>query len=214
MANVVQWSIDEFWSQLQNLKSMLDSAKTDLLADKQQLQSLWTATTKNTDATQRAQDQKLLTPLIHQNSVLRLSYLQPLTDQFNQAVKLGSDALASAGYTTPTLNSLGFVIALAPLAAVTIIVAALAVAAAMIAMTQAQRNHTATVAGIVNNQKLSPQQQTDLLNAIANDNKTAAGATKPPALFDVSGLVPILGLVAVIMLGPQLLKMVPKRGTA
>ena len=123
MPDVIQWGIDEFWGQLQALENAIVSEQNSLNADKAQLTSLYSVATRDPNPQSRAANQALLNPLIHRNSVLRLSYLQPVKDKFNQAVALASSALRAVGYTTPNLSGLG-VLPLVPIAAVALVIVA------------------------------------------------------------------------------------------
>ena len=210
----VQWSIDQLWNQLGKLQSLAKSLKADLDADKAQLTRLWHDTTLDKDAKRRAENQALLKPLIHNNSVLRISYLAPVTAKFQSAVAMAGSALKGAGYTVPTLGGIGIVVAIAPLAAVTIVVAALAIATTAIVLTQAQRDHTASVARLIAS-NATPEEKKALLDAMAAEEKAAGPGLKPPGPFDVGALIPLAGIVALIVLGPELLRTFrPRRASA
>lgn len=201
MAGAVQWSIDKLWSGLQQIRDGFNSVSADLKADQAELTRLWSATKADTNAARRAANQSLLQPLIHQNSVLRLSYLAPMRDKYNEAVRIASSALKSAGYTTPNLSGLGLVIAIAPATAVTLVVVALSILATITVATQAQRTNTATVARVIANANLTPQQQKDLLDAINKTNKSLPA----PAGLDFGWLPWAIGGVLAIMVVPKLI---------
>jgi len=215
-AAAVQWSIDQLWTQLQKLQSLATRLKADLQANKAELTALWTQTTKDPDAKRRAANQALLRPLIHRNSELRLSYLAPIVARFNTAVGLARDALVRAGYKVPTLGGLGAVFVIAPLAAVTIIVATLSLAAIAVVLTEAQRNRTATVRAIMQDRSTTPEQKLALLQAQTAEVKAEekAAAKEKPAGFDFGALVPLAAIVAVIVLGRPLLEMFGRRRSA
>ncbi len=204
----VQWTINQLWDGLARLRDGFNSVAADLKSNQAELTRLWSATKADTNAARRAANQKLLQPLIHQNSVLRLSYLAPIRDKYNEAVKLAADALKRAGYTTPGgLSGLGVVVAFAPLAAATLVVAALAILTTVTIATQAQRTNTASVARVIGNANLTPQQQQDLLDTI---NRTNRSLPPPPGLD--FGWVPwAIGGVLAIMVVPKIL---PARNTA
>lgn len=213
MAGPVQMLITDFWSQLQKLEAGIKSLQSELNADRTQLMQLWDQTKTDPDRTRAAANQALLTPQIHHNSELRVMY-QDIANKFNQTVQAASDALKTAGYSTPQLGGLGLVIAVAPLAAVTLLGLAFAALAIAVVLTQAQRTATAAIAKVMTDPTLTVEQKKSLLAAGADAQKKAGDATGHPLLPDLGPLVPILGLVALILLGPQLLKMVPGRRAA
>src|SRR5882672_5857633 len=103
MAGAVQWTIDQLWGGLQRIENGFKTVKADLDADKARLTQLYNETRSDTNAQRRADNQALLNPLVHQNSVLRLSYLAPIRDKYEQAIKLAQNTLKAAGYTAPDL---------------------------------------------------------------------------------------------------------------
>lgn len=207
MADPVQWTIDRFWAELQNLENIAVGLRNNLNANKARLQALYTKTRLDPDPVRRAHNQALLTPLIHQNSVLRLSYLQPIVSKFNQAVQAASAALKSAGYTTPHLSGLGFAVIVAPLAAVTILGVALSLAYVAERFTHTQNVNTDVVARIIDDPHTTVDEKQRLLDAIAREQEAAA-KNKPPG-FDLKDLTPILFGVAAIMVLPTVLKFIP-----
>lgn len=210
MAGAVQWSINQFWGQLQNLKSQIDQVDSTLRANKARLTALYSAARAANDPRRDA----MLGPLIHQNSVLRLTYLQPIKDKFNAAVKAADSALRSAGYTTPQLNGLGVVVAIAPAAAVTAVLLALAAVAVVMRLTQAQVTNTETVAKIIADPTTTPEQKLALAKGVAEATDKMNKSLPPPGGFDFGDLVPLAALVAIILLGPRILDMLPKRRAA
>ena len=203
MANVVQMGVDAFWAQLGNLQAKARAVLADLDTDKAQLQAAYTATRSDPDTRRRAVSQTALQPLIHNNSVLRLRY-RDLVAKFNQAVSAASSALKSAGLTTPQL---GAVPILVPVVAVTALGVAFAIYQTVRIQTDAQRRATSALLAILNDPNSSPDEKAAAAAAIA---KTAT--QKPPDLF--ASLVPILGIVALIVVGPQLLRTFESRRAA
>jgi len=213
----VQWSIDQLWTQIQRLAALAKRLRDDLQANKAELTALWSQTRLDKDPRRRAANQALLRPLIHRNSELRLSYLAPITAKFNAAIGIASAALKRAGYTAPSLGGLGAVFVIAPLAAVTAITVALALAGTAIVLTQAQRNRTAAVRAIIGDSSTTPEQKAALLKAFQDEvaAETKAAAAERPGGFDFGMLVPLAAIVAAIVLGPPLLQAFgPRRGAA
>jgi hypothetical protein len=203
MAGPVQWTIDQLWSGLQQIRNGFNSVSADLKADQAQLTSLWSATKRDTNAARRAANQALLQPLIHQNSVLRLSYLAPIKANYDGAVARASSLLKKAGYTTPNLSGLGFVFEIAPATAVVLVTVALAALATVVVLTQAQRTNTSNVARILGDPSTTPEQKKALLEALNKANKSL-----PPPLIpnlDFGAIAWGLAAVAAIVIVPKLL---------
>lgn len=201
MAGPVQWTIDQLWSGLQQIRNGFNTVSADLKADQAELTRLWSATKKDGNAVRRAANQALLKPQIHRNSVLRLSWLAPVRDKYNQAVQLASNALRSAGYSTPNLSGLGFVFAIAPAAAVVLVVAALAILGTVAMLTQSQRTNTANIARIIGDPSTTAEQKAALLRAL----KEANDSLPPPPGLDFGALAWGLAAVAAIVIVPKLL---------
>ena len=209
MADVVQWTIDQFYNQLQALADQINQAAQALSDDQAQLSAAYDLARQNNDPTRDI----LLTPLIHRNSDLRVNYLGPVREKFNQAVSAASSFLSSAGYTVPTLNGLGDIV-VAPTAAVVIVVAALSTVAVVWLLTQAQRNRTATTLAIFSDPNTTVQDKLALAASQDAEMKTEAATNPPPLGFDLGAVAGIVGLVALIVLGPRLLDMFGPRGTS
>lgn len=208
MAGAVQWTIDQFWGQLQNLKSQIDAVDAALNTDKVRLGTLYKQVKARYDPSADA----FIAPAIHQNTVLRLTYLQPIKDKFRQAVNAASSVLHSAGYTTPTLSGLG-VLPVVPVVAVTAVVLALSAVAIVWRMTQAQVNRTNAMLAIYQDASTTTEQKLALAKA-QQAQVDADNRTPPPLGFNVGDLVPLAAIVAVIVLGPSILRMLPGRRSA
>lgn len=199
MAGVVQWSVDQFYRQLERIESGAKNVIAELNADKLQLQNAFTRTKSDTNAARRAASQAALSPLIHNNSVLRLR-TRDLVARYNQAVNAAGDFLRRAGLTAPTLAGLGAVPILVPVVAVSLALAALAILEVVVVATSAQRNATAALLRVLEDPNATAEERAAAVKALAKASGT------PPNPLNLDALVPILGLVAVIMLGPQLLR--------
>lgn len=209
MANaVVQWTVDQLWSGLRKFQAGLTSLRADLLADKAQLTELWSRTKADPDVKRREANQKLLAPQIHNNSVLRMTYLGPLTERFNQAAEAGRKALAAAGYTTPSLSGLGVVVAIAPAAAVAVVVTALALLATAMTLTAAQRKHTGMLATLLADPSTTAKEKQALLEELEKVQENA------PKGFNLNDLGPILVGVGVLMVLPTLVQSFRARRSA
>jgi hypothetical protein len=209
MAGAVQWTIDQLWKGLQSLQLKINAVDADLQADKLQLAQLYTATRKVLDP-MGAHDRALLDPQIRRNTELRLNYLAPVKNNYAKAVSAASAALKAAGYTTPGgLSGLGVAFVVAPAAAVVLVTVALAAIAAIALLTQAQRNRTSALKTLLGDQNSTPEQKAALLAEMKQ--AIDAEAKLPGALGSFSWLVPALAIVALIVLGPQLMRMLPRR---
>jgi len=216
MAGPVQWTVTEFWKQLQNVQNQIKAVDAKLRADKATLTALYSQARQQYEPA-GAHDRAYLDPLIHQNSVLRLSYLAPVKSKFNAAVAAASSALKSAGYTTPNLSGLGVVPAVIIVPAVAVAALGIAAAAVLVVyrLTESQVNRTATARAIFSDPNTSPEQKLQLAGAFQQEMETEK-KNAPPALgFDVGWILPTTAVIALIVLGPQLLRAFgPRRAVA
>jgi hypothetical protein len=208
MANVVQMGVDAFWAQLQAVENRAKRVIADLNVDKARLQAAYTSTKNDPDTRRRAQNQAALQPLIHNNSVLRLRYRE-LVAKFNATVQAASDILKRAGLSTPGLSGceqLGVAplviggVAVAGLAAMLLILKAIETA------TQSQRQRTDALIRCMEDPSLTPEARERCAAALRADT--------PKGLLDLSGMVPALAIVALIVLGPQLMRTIGARRAA
>jgi len=216
MTDPVQWTVTAFWKQLQNVQNQIHAADSALQADKATLTALYAQARQEYDPA-GAHDRAYLEPLIHQNSVIRLSYLAPVKAKFNEAVSAASGALKRAGYTTPNLFGLGAVpaVVIVPAVAVTALGLAAAAVAIVYRMTESQVNRTATARAIFSDPNTSAQEKLQLAGAF-QDEMAKEKATQPPLLgIDLGWILPTAVVVALIVLGPQLLRAFgPRRAEA
>lgn len=209
MANAVQWTVDQFYTQLQALKSQIDSVAATLDADRSRLSQLYDTARRNMDPARDA----YLEPLIHQNTVLRLQYLAPIRAKFNEAVSATSKLLRSGGYSTPTLSGLELgVLPIVPVVAVSAVLLALAAVAVLYRLTQSQVANTNAMAAIMGDRTTTADQKLALAKAITDQTKQQRQANPP--LFDPNAFVLPLAIIAAIVLGPQLLRAFPRRAAA
>ena len=216
MASPIQWTVTQFWNQLQNVQNQIKAVDAKLQADKATLTALYSQARQQYEPA-GAHDRAYLDPLIHQNSVLRMSYLAPVKSKFNAAVAAASSALKSAGYTTPNLSGLGIVPALiiVPAAAVTALGLAAAAVAIVYRMTESQVNRTATARAIFSDRNTSPEQKLQLAGAFQQEMEAEKKNAPPPPGFDVGWILPTAAVIALIVLGPQLLRAFgPRRAEA
>jgi hypothetical protein len=215
MAGPVQWTVTEFWKQLQNVQNQIKAVDAKLQADKATLTALYSAARKQLDPA-GAHDRAYLEPLIHQNSVLRMSYLAPVKSKFNAAVAAASSALRGAGYTTPNLSGLGIAPAVIIVPAVAVAALGIAGAAVLVVyrLTEAQINRTATARAIFSDTRTTPEQKLQLAGEFQKEMETEKKTAPPPA-FDTGWIVPAAALIALVVLGPQLLRAFgPRRAEA
>lgn len=105
LPGVAQWTADQFWSQIQWVAQQGATQKARLDAQKIDLQHAYTAARNAND--QAKMD--ALTPLIHQNSELRVQWTD-LRTKFNNIVEMARAKLKEYGVNEPpTLAGLGFV---------------------------------------------------------------------------------------------------------
>lgn len=96
MATPVQWTADTFWKQLQWVAAQGKAQKARLAIQKSQLQEAYSAARIANDAPLMAQ----LNPLIHQNSVLRVRYMD-LARSYNDLLEQARNFLAQHGIDEP-----------------------------------------------------------------------------------------------------------------
>lgn len=200
MAGIAQMGVDVFWNQIQKLQALSTKLKADLLADKAQLTALWSATKRDADTKRAAANQKLLAPLIHQNSTLRVRY-QSLAAKFNEAVAAARATLERAGYRVPAnLSGMG----VAPL----VVIGGVAVAALGTAfliyqsvrtLTDAQRTKVNALARWMADPTLTPEQRERAFRELAETD------TKPLGTDLFKDLTPVLAIIALVALLPMLL---------
>jgi hypothetical protein len=203
MADPVQWTVDQFWQQVQNLQGQIINADTALKADAASLGQLYSTAAANYDPSRDV----WIAPLIHRNNEIRLNYLGPVKDKFNQAVAAARAVLQGAGYTVPNaLAGLGdpFVV---PTIAIAAVVLALAAVLIVNRVTAAQIQRTAQLSSIYGS-SLSFDQKQAAAQMILDQTKAEANATPPPLGFDLKSLIPLAAIAAVILLGPQILRMI------
>lgn len=200
MAAAVQWTVDQFYGQLRALSNQIAQASGALSADKAKLTALYSAAKRANNT----KSMEALKPLIHNNSVLRLTYLAPVRTKFNEAVNAATATLKRAGITPPGLSGMGIAPAiLVPAAAVAAVVVALSAVAIVNRMTQAQVTRTNALAALMADAHTTPEQKLALakqLEAQANAERQAN-----PPLFDPNAFVMPLAILAAIMVGPQLI---------
>lgn len=208
MAGPVQWTVDQFWAQLQALQSQIDHVDAALKADKATLTRLYDTARRNMDPARDA----FLAPLIHRNSVLRLQYLAPVRTKFAQAVNSARAVLRKSGYTTPQLSGLG-VIPLVPVVAATAVIVALAAVAIVWRLTESQISRTQAMARVFADPHTTPEQKLALSRQMAAQIEQENKSTPPPLGFNLDNLLPIAALIAAVVLVPPILKM-GRRATA
>jgi hypothetical protein len=219
MANPVQWTIDQVYSGIQVIYDLLTKAMSDLDANRTELTHLWTAT-KSEPAALAAVHQKALAPLIHQNSVIRLTYVRPVIDKYKEIVSKGSKLLESKGYHARTLadaprTGLGL-FGVDDLVVLGGLLAVCTTAVIVVQrLTQAQINATETQKKIMSDSRTSVEQKLALSEAAAAAAKQAAeDAAKGFPLPKWEELVPILGLVALLVFAPTIKALLPRREAA
>ncbi len=207
-AAAVQWTVDQFYGQLQALSNQIGQVARALASDKSKLTALYSAAKRANNV----KNMKALEPLIHNNSVLRLTYLAPIRSKFNEAVSAASSALKRAGVTPPGLSGMGLAPAiLVPAVAATAVIVALSAVAIVNRMTQAQITRTNALAGIISDTHMTPEQKLALAQQLEKQAKADRQANPP--LFDPGAFALPLAIVAGIVLGPRLIESMTKPRT-
>jgi hypothetical protein len=198
-----------FWGQLQRLENLSHGLKADLESDRLALMKAYSAARSDPNKSRGSTHQQILNPQIHNNSVLRLRY-RDLTAKFNAAVSAASAALKKIGITPSTLSGLGQLgpIPVVPIIAVTALGAAFLIYESVRTATDAQRKATAGLLKILSDPTASDEQKKEAAAAL---RKTATTPTSD--IFGFGNLVPVLGIIAAIIIVPQVLKALPRRAT-
>ena len=209
MANAVQWTIDQFYGQLQNLKGQIDAADAELQADKLQLQTMYSQMAAAYDPSRDA----FVAPLIHQNTVLRLTYLKPVKDKFNQAVAAASSAIRQAGYNTPGMAGMGVapLLIIVPVVAITAVLLGLEAINIVSTMTASQRARTSALIATLNDPSKSNADKAAVAAALDQDAKNQRAAN-PPLLDPTQWITPLLIIAAIVMAPTILRSVLPARG--
>lgn len=210
MADPVQWTIDRFYDELRKLDAAGRLAIDNLNAQKQRLQDQYTLARTANDTNRM----EFLKPLISKNSALRLS-ANDYKAKFNDLVGKASSLIRSAGFAAPpTLSGLGFAPAiLVPIAWIVAMVAAWAIVnkimAGREAIEKALNSNGPTLLAIAKDPDKTAAERKAALDAY-NKLLDQAGASTDW----IKDLAPVLGLVAVIVIAPSVLRMLPQRRSA
>ena len=213
MANVAQMAVNDFWNSVTDLQAQAEYEQAIMDDSRQKLIAAYSDARRDPDPTRAASRMAALDPAVHQNSQIRLKY-RDLVSAFNQAVNGAKDLIRKAGLIVPNqLAGLGQI----ETGIVIIGVAVAALGTAWLILQWIQSANKANVdlvdsaIAIANDPSATPQQR-----AAARDAITKRTATPPPpgGFFDVSSLIPLAGLVALIVVGPKILDMMPKRKAA
>lgn len=211
MANVVQWSVARFYDELGRLDRAGRAAITRLNDQKLELQRRYTAARNagNENA------MKFLRDLIHRNSVLRMS-ANEYVGKFNELVARSSSILRGAGLAVPKTVGLGVVPAMLVIVPATVVTTALILWGIVNRMTEgavkiadALKSQGPELLATINDKEQPPEVRA----AAAKAYEKLVGAADDADDW-TKMVLPALGLVALIALGPQLLRMVPQRRRA
>lgn len=212
MAGAAQWTVDAFYGELNKLAAAGRDVIAGLNAQKLTLQNAYTkARTSN--------DQPMMTflqPLIHKNSQLRLRY-RDYVAKFNEIVGAVSGFLRNAGLQVPaTLSGLGLAPALIIIPATAVVMAGIAwgiiheMQSGKAAIDNALKTQAPDLLAIAQDPTKSAAERDAALKAY-NELLRQAGIQPTDWIKD---LYPVLGLVALIVLAPSVMKLIPQRGSA
>ena len=205
-----QMVVNEFWTSINALRDTANVENAALEAQRRKLIAASASARSDPDKARSADRQAILAPLIHRNSVLRLQY-RDLVGKFNTAVKAASDFLKKHGFTVP--DQLGAVEAGVVIVgtAVAVLGTAWAVAYAIQASRRSLDKAIDNAIRVANDPSATPEQR-----AAAKELLKIADATLPkgPLGLDLGSLTVPLLIVAVIMVGPQLLSAFGRRRAA
>ncbi len=213
MANVLQMAVNDFWNSVTDLQANAEYEQSIMDDTRRKLIAAYSDARRDPDPARARSRMATLDPVVHQNNQIRLKY-RDLVAAFNQAVNAAQDLIRKAGLTVPRqLSGLGqletgvVIIGVA----VSVLGTAWLILLWIKAANKANVDATDAAIAISKDPNATPEQRAAARDAILKRAKTPPPPGNP---FDLSGLVVPLGLVALIMLGPQVLRMLPQRKTA
>jgi hypothetical protein len=212
VANVAQMAINDFWNSVVDLQANAEYEQAVMDDTRQKLIVAYSDARNDPDPARAASRMAALDPVVHQNSAIRLKY-RDLVGAFNQAVNGAKALIQKAGLTVPNqLSGLGQIETVTGIVIVGVAVAALGTAWLILnwikAANKANVDATDATIAISNDTTATPEQRAAARDAIT---KRTAAPPPPGGFFDVSSLIPLAGLVALIVLGPKILDLMPKR---
>lgn len=199
----------EFAALINRIASAARNEKARMESNRLELMRLYSAAKADPDPVRGAKTKRALEPVIHQNSVIRMRY-RDLSAKFNTAVTATRDILKRAGI---TLESTG--LAAAPIAVPVVAAAAALTAWAIVEGIKAANNAQASAIRLIGEVYHDPN-ATDAEKEAAR-RKILELSTDPPPPGDPWGLgslTPLLGIVAIILLGPPILEAMRSRRAA
>jgi len=207
MPNLAQMTVNAFWREITKLEQAAKTEAAALATQKLRLQHAYTQARNNSDMRRGAEQRRALEPIIHRNSVLRLRY-RDLAGKFNSLMNGARNLLDKAGLTAPVpLSGMGVVPVVAVVSAAT--VAGLAIAWGIVHEIARGRNDVDRAYAKAVEVFFDPNSKEDEKQAA---QKVIDAATKPGGSarggdpLGLGNLVPLVGIAAVVILGPQLLK--------
>ena len=196
---LAQMAADAFWSKVTDLEHKAKLEATALEAQKLKLQRAYSAAKRDPDPERSADNRALLDPLIHKNSALRLEYRE-LVANFNRAVDAARSFLERAGLRVP--SGLGQAQLLVPVVAVAALGTALAILGIVASQRRSLDRAIDNAIRVANDPSASPEERKAAREVLEAAARTTPKGTGP---FDFSSLIPVLGILALIVLGPSLL---------
>jgi hypothetical protein len=210
MANVAQMAVNEFWTSINALRTTANTENAALEAQRRKLIASSASARSDPDKARSAQRQAVLAPLIHRNSQLRMQY-RDLVGKFNSAVKSASDFLTKHNFTVP--DQLGQIETGVVIVGVAVAVLGTAWAVAY-SIQSSRRNLDKAIDNalrVANDPSATPEQRRAAQDLLKIADKTLP---KGPLGLDLGSLTVPLIVVAVILVGPQLLSTFGRRRAA
>lgn len=209
-----QWTVEQFYNSLNELDQAAKAEQQRMETNKIALTEAYTATKSIDDPEQRAALQEFLKPVIHQNSVVRMRY-RTLVENFNKALSLAGNMLRTAGFQVPSeLSGMGQAVIIVP----AVVLGALGVAWATFAAFKVanEANTNAVNAAIESAQSVLANPGAYSVDDVKQARQALLelpGMTPKPAAPDMFGaLIPIAAVVALVILGPPLIRALSPRG--
>lgn len=217
MPNPVQWTVDAFYGELKKLDA---AGRSEILAlNEQKLRLQDSYTLARNAGNKNVMD--ALKPLISKNSQMRLAAAD-YKAKFNSLVNSVSGLLRKAGISVPpTLSGLGVAPALIIIPAAVVVSLGICwgivyrMTAGRTAVDHALESNLPTLLAIARDMSRPPAERKAAMDSANKLMDNVDNAGKGDGVSDMLGqLTPILGLVALIVVAPSLLRLLPGRREA
>lgn len=216
MANAAQWTVDQLLSQVDDLQAQFQTQFAAIGANNASVTDLYSQADGIEDPQMKAAVKANLQGIANRQVALQNDF-NTAYSIFRNSYNAVASFLRSVGMNAPPitgLSGLGQVQLLVPAAIVGGVLLAAAWVAVNAANNATQQKHLANQQELLDMVKSGQITVAQYLAMSAADTAAMDKLKKPNPSDWTQMVVPALGLLALIILGPQLLKLVPSRRTA